>query len=121
MKRIATHTVLLLGALSVTASSIAAENAVEGAMEHFLGEPHLDFSNIFRGERFPNIVVTTKGTLLASWGTSSVRVRRSEDGGETWGEPITIRKPGFQGGGLTVDENSGDILAFVEEHHPPAL
>ncbi len=27
---------------------------------------------------------------------------------------------GFTGGGVTVDENSGEILAFIEEHHPPA-
>ena len=61
-----------------------------------------------------------EGTVLATWGTSSVRARRSEDGGQTWGRVITIAKPGFQGGGTTVDEGSGEILAFVEERHPPA-
>ena len=38
----------------------------------------------------------------------------------TWSPEILISRPGFQGGGVTVDENSGDILAFVEAHHPPA-
>ncbi len=29
-------------------------------------------------------------------------------------------KPGFHGGGTTVDETAGDTLVFVEEKHPPA-
>ena len=33
---------------------------------------------------------------------------------------MVIAKPGFQGGGTTVDEKTGDILVFVEEQHPPA-
>ena len=49
-----------------------------------------------------------------------MRARRSEDGGKTWGDEIIIQKPGFQCGGVVVDENSGDILAFVEDRHPPA-
>ncbi|MDB2346705.1 glycoside hydrolase, partial [Verrucomicrobiales bacterium] len=73
-----------------------------------------------RGERFPNIVVTMKGTVLVTWGNTQVRVRRSEDGGKTWGDEMVIAKPGFQGGGTTVDEKTGDILVFVEGQHPPA-
>jgi sialidase-1 len=75
---------------------------------------------VFQGERFPNIVVTMKGTVLVTWGNTQVRVRRSEDGGKTWGDEMVIAKPGFQGGGTTVDEKTGDILVFVEEQHPPA-
>jgi sialidase-1 len=71
-------------------------------------------------ERFPNIVVSTKGTLITTWGNKHIRARRSVDGGETWGPEITITNPGFQGGGTTVDETTGDILVFVEEKHPPA-
>jgi len=100
----------------VTASGQPAEDKIDT----FLGEPALEMQQVFRGERFPNVVVAVDGTVLATWGSSSVRARRSEDGGQTWGEEITIAKPGFQGGGLTVDEKSGDILAFVEAHHPPA-
>ena len=98
----------------------AAEKPVEAKLAPFLGEPELEIQQVFTNERFPNIVVTLKGTLLATWGNTSVRARRSEDGGKTWGEEITIASPGFQGGGTTVDETTGDILAFVEASHPPA-
>jgi len=98
----------------------AAGHPAEGGIESFLGEPELEIQQVFRGERFPNVVVAVDGAVVATWGSSSVRARRSEDGGQTWGEEITIAKPGFQGGGLTVDEKSGEILAFVEAHHPPA-
>ena len=116
---------LLLNATVLTwaclaTSLAAAERSVEGRLEAFLGEPRMEMQQLFKNERFPNIVVTLEGTVLATWGSKSVRVRRSEDGGKTWGEEITIAKPGFQGGGTTVDETSGDVLAFVEETHPPA-
>jgi sialidase-1 len=75
---------------------------------------------VFEGERFPNVVVGMDGTVIASWGSSSYMVRRSEDGGNTWGPVITVAGPGFHGGGLTVDENSGTLFAFVEEGHPPS-
>ena len=60
------------------------------------------------------------GTLVVTWGSEGVVARRSEDGGKFWGPEITIAKPGFQGGGVTVDENSTEIIAFIEEGHPPA-
>jgi sialidase-1 len=101
-------------------SALSEDKALEGPLEPFLDEARLELQQVFSGERFPNIVVTTKGTLLATWGTSSVRARRSDDGGQTWGETITIGKPGLQSGGLTVDESTGNIIAFVEERHPPA-
>ena len=86
---------------------------------------------LFTGGRMPNMVVATDGMVLATWGATEaignrwwdkgLQVRRSEDGGKTWGEPITIANPGWQGGGLTVDETTGDVLAFVDAHfsHPP--
>lgn len=98
----------------------AAGHPAEGELAAFLGEPEREMQQVFPKERFPNVVVAVDGTVIVSLGTSSVRVRRSEDGGESWGEEITIAQPGFQGGGMTVDENSGDIVAFVEERHPPA-
>ena len=106
---------LALGLLSARA-----ETPLEGELSAFLKEPDLQLQQIFAKERFPNIVVTLKGTVLATWGNSQVLARRSEDGGLTWGDEIVIAKPGFQGGGTTVDEKTGDILAFVEEGHPPA-
>ncbi len=84
------------------------------------GTPLFEVQQIFSEERFPNVVVATDGTVVTSWGRENFRVRRSEDGGKTWGPEITVANPGFQGGGTTVDENTGDILVFVEEGHPPA-
>ena len=92
----------------------------EGPLKPHLGKPVLEMQQVFKGERFGNIVVSTKGTVVATWGTSHVRACRSEDGGKTWGKEIIIAKPGFQCGGLTVDETTGNIWAFVEERHPPA-
>ena len=97
-----------------------AETKLEGKLEPFLGKPSLEIQPVFKGERFGNIVVTMDGTILATWGTTHVRAKRSEDGGKTWGPEIVIAKPGFQAGGLTVNEINGDIFAFIEERHPPA-
>ena len=95
-----------------TASSLPAE----GRIERFLGEPKLELQQVFQGDRFPNVVVATDGSVLAFW--NGVKVRRSEDGGKTWGAEILVGK-GFMGGGATVDEKSGEVLAFVETKHQP--
>jgi sialidase-1 len=84
------------------------------------GTELFDIQEVFSDERFPNIVVATDGTVIATWGSEHYRIRRSEDGGNTWGPEISIARPGFHGGGVTVDENTGDILLFVEGGHPPA-
>jgi sialidase-1 len=84
------------------------------------GRQLFEVQEVFRGERFPNVVVAMDGSIVASWGRTKFMVRRSEDGGATWGPVITVADPGFHGGGLTVDENSGAIFAFVEEGHPIA-
>ena len=88
----------------------------------FRGDNEIFFEKqqIFPDERFPNVVTATDGSVVATWGNKNFRVRRSEDGGATWGPEITVANPGFQGGGTMVDENTGDILVFVEEHHPIA-
>jgi sialidase-1 len=70
----------------------AAGHPAAGGLESFLGEPKLDIQQVYKGGRFPNIVVAVDGTVLALWG--GVKVRRSETGGE--------------------------VLAFVEKNHPPA-
>ena len=103
-----------------SALNLFAEQKLEGTIDAFLGKSSLDVQPVFRGERFGNIVVTMKGTVLATWGTSHVRAKRSEDGGKTWGPEIVIAKPGFQTGGLTVNETNGDIFAFIADRHPPA-
>lgn len=129
--RMACLRVFLAALLLVTASAESKESVatieqagrasgLEGELDAFLGAPKLEMQQLFPGERFPNIVVARDGTVIASWGRSSVRARRSEDGGETWGEEIPVADPGFQGGGLTVNEYSGEIYLFAEAHHPPA-
>ena len=94
-----------------------AGHLAEGRIESFLGEPKLDIQQVHNGGRFPNIVVAVDGTVLALWG--GVKVRLSEDGGETWGGEIMVAD-GFTGGGAIVNETNGEILAFVEKNHPPA-
>jgi sialidase-1 len=84
------------------------------------GEEFFEVQAVFEGERFPNVVVAMDGSVIATWGNKKYRVRRSEDGGKTWGNEIIVADPGFHGGGVTVDENNGAIFAFVEEGHPVA-
>ncbi len=91
---------------------------IEGKLEPFLGNPKFEMQQIFTGGRFPNVVVAANGNVLSIWGKESVRVRQSEDGGKTWGDQILIGN-GMMGGGVTVDENNGNILAFVHPAHPP--
>lgn len=94
----------------------AAGLPAEGGLERFLGDPQFEQQTLFATNRFPNVVVATDGTVLAVW--NGAVVRRSEDGGRNWEAAIPVG-PGFVGGGVTVDEGSGDILAFLETGHPP--
>jgi len=103
--------------LSPADASAAGSDRFEGKLDPFLGEAKLDIRQVYKGDRFPNIVAGADGTVLAFW--NGVKVRRSEDGGETWGEEILVGK-GFMGGGVTVNEGNGEIFAFVEKGHPPA-
>jgi len=95
----------------------SAGNPAEGQLKPFMGKPSLEMTQVFKGGRFPNVAVAVDGTVLAVW--NGVKVRRSEDGGARWGPEILIGK-GFMGGGVTVNEKTGDVFAFVEAHHPPA-
>ena len=83
-------------------------------------EAVFEIQELFSDERFPNVVVAMDGTVIASWGRENYRVRRSKNGGKTWGAETTLANPGFQGGGSIVDENTGDVLLFVEDGHPIA-
>lgn len=91
--------------------------ALEGRLDAFLGVPRLERQPVYAADRFPNIVVATDGSVLAFW--NGVKVRRSPDGGATWG-PEGLVGRGFMGGGVIVDERSGGIFAFVEAAHPPS-
>ncbi len=107
--------------LLVAGCATSAQRLRDSQLAPFLAAPRLEIQQLYEDERFPNIVVTRAGTLLATWGQTSVRVRRSTDGGATWGADVTVADPGFHGGGTTVDQRSGDIFAFAEGGHPPAL
>lgn len=89
----------------------------EGEVATFLKPAAFDTQQLFPKGRFPNIALAMDGTVLAAFG--NVELRRSEDGGKKWSPGASIAK-GFSISGLTVDEISGDILAFMEEDHPPA-
>lgn len=122
----------LLFAIILAPSGILAQ---EGTLAPFLGEPEFERQQLVhhhQSQVWPNIVVALDGSILATYGIAfgggepftknrrHVAARRSEDGGKTWSEEVIIADPGFQGGGTLVDETSGDILAFVEDQHPPA-
>ena len=107
------------GILLFLVGSSAACHA-DDLLSPFLGAPVFEKQRLFDDQRYPNVVVTTKGTVLAVWGNDGVVVRRSEDGGKSWGRAISVANAGYHGGGTTVDGNSGDILVFVEDWQPPA-
>ena len=107
---------MILGSVLSTLSTQSDHNEIKA----FLSPAEMKIQQIFNDERFPNVIVTPAGTVLASWGRPNIRVRRSEDGGENWSNEIVISKSGFHGGGTTVNEVNGEIFIFVEESHPPA-
>jgi len=82
--------------------------------------PIFEQQMIFEGERFPNVVVSTDGSVVATWGQVNCVSRRSKDGGSSWDAVVPI-DTGINGGGLTVDEKNGTLITFVEKsNHPPA-
>lgn len=89
----------------------------DGALEPLLGASRFDRQILFDNERFPNLIVGRDGTVLATWGSRQIRVRRSEDGGLSWGPEIDVAE-GIHGGGALVDERDGDMLLFVHPEHP---
>lgn len=114
--------VLLLLAI-VSCNPLARDPFWNGGKEIF------DTQQVYASERFPNVVVAMDGTVVTSWGDNSHQVRRSDDGGASWGPLITVSMynwwqnaypgMGIHGGGAIVDEHSGDIIVFVEAFRPP--
>lgn len=80
------------------ATLAAAEKPVEGPIGAFLGKPRMEVQPLFKAIRHPNVVVTLKGTVLATLGDKKLLARRSEDGGNTWGEEIIVAEPAFREG-----------------------
>ena len=58
------------------ATDSSVNRPTEGKLAPFVGKKEFDLKPLFKNERFPNIVVSMNGTLIATWGTSSVRAKR---------------------------------------------
>ncbi len=92
------------------AAAAAGSQAAEAELDAFRGAPALDRRNLFIGDRFANVLVTTEGTVLAFYGRSEMRLRRSGDGGATWESAESPSIPGLFNGNVMVDETNGDVL-----------
>jgi sialidase-1 len=80
------------------------------ALESFLGAPlFLPIQQLWTGGGGTNIVTAQDGTVVAFQSMASNKIRRSPDGGETWGAEIAIGH-GATFANALVDERSGDIL-----------
>ncbi|MEM7387660.1 MAG: sialidase family protein [Verrucomicrobiota bacterium] len=99
---------------------IACPGRAEDLRASVSGPPAFEKQRLFDDQRYPTVVVTKEGTVVAVWGNDGVVVRRSEDGGQSWGPVITVSEAGYHGGGALVDDHSGHLLVFVEDRQPPA-
>ncbi len=97
------------------------EQSLSPEVKTFRGESEFTFEPLYDQGRFPNVLVSKAGTVIATFGHQTVSCRRSTDGGRTWGPVILIHENGIHGGGTTVDETTGDLLVFAEDEHPPAM
>jgi hypothetical protein len=116
--RYLSRTGLALAAAFLTMPLAAAEKPVEGPIDAFLGEPKFEMQQLFADERLPNVVVATDGTVLAAWGWGRVRVRRSEDGGQSWGPEIHLGN-GLNAGGLTARQRPERRWIHGRRKHQP--
>ena len=113
---------LLAAGLMVPGGGLFPVYAEEGSITAFRGQAKFQLQTLYAGGRQPNVVVAMDGTVLATFvPDAALQVRRSEDGGKTWGDPIILGKYKhlFSGGGVTVDETSGDIFMFAEKYEWP--
>ena len=90
----------------------AAGKPAEGALDVFLGEPVFDMQVVFDdGDhvREPYLAIAVDGTLLAVRNNKG-HLRRSEDGGRSWGDIIDVSIT-HSDSNMIVDENTGDIMS----------
>ena len=119
MIRVTFASLFSLCSLCLSVFVTAAET--EGPLKPHLGQPQLELQQVFKGERFGNVVVTMKGTVLATWGTSHVRAARSEDGGKTWGPEIVVWDDGansINNPCPIVDPKNGRIWCCMGRYNP---
>ncbi len=90
----------------------AAGKPAEGPLDVFLGEPFFDMQVVFdEGDhvREPYLAIAVDGTLLAVRNNKQ-HLRRSEDGGRSWGKIIDVPIT-HSDSNMVVDENTGDIIS----------
>jgi len=90
----------------------AAGKPAEGPLDVFLGESFFDAQVVFDdGDhvREPYLAIAVDGTLLAVRNNKK-HLRRSEDGGQSWGEIIDVSIT-HSDSNMIVDENTGDIMS----------
>jgi sialidase-1 len=90
----------------------AAGKPAEGPLGVFLGEPQFDVQVVFDdGDhvREPYLAIAVDGTLLAVR-NNKMHLRRSEDGGRSWGNIIDVSIT-HSDSNMIVDENTGDIMS----------
>ncbi|MDZ7618062.1 MAG: sialidase family protein [Patescibacteria group bacterium] len=103
--RRSTLAAVLLAALPAT--FCAADSRADQASPFFETQP------LYEGQRFPSVVVAVDGTILAfRAGGAPVEVRRSEDGGATWGPAIEVGGGKTNLGAAIVDDTTGNIMVF---------
>ncbi len=83
-------------------------------------DPKFEVQKLFNDDRFPNVVITKNGSILAICGRNKVVSKKSEDGGKTWGPEVLIAESGIHSGGATVDDQTGNIFVFLEEDGVPS-
>jgi sialidase-1 len=84
------------------------------------GTAVLEVQELTKGQRFPCVVVAMDGSVLAfRCSNNPITLRRSEDGGATWGPEIVVSKESYKAlGSAVVDENTGDVMLFADYLKP---
>lgn len=82
---------------------------------HENNEQFFEIQQLFKGHRFPAIIVNMDGSILAvNAGQNKCRI--SEDGGATWGPSILIGDDNSSERNIEIqvnlDENNGDVFIF---------
>jgi sialidase-1 len=99
-------TLLIVACLLVPSQAMAESDG----LQEFLRPPaSLTTTELWKGGGGTSIVTARDGTVVAFQSMGSNRIRRSTDGGLTWGKELEIG-PGAHYGNAIVDETTGDIL-----------
>ncbi len=104
---------ILCLALLAAAPRTAAGRTAEGELKPFLGVPFMEKQVVFAGDdkvREPYLGVALDGSVLIMRNYAKL-LRRSEDGGRTWGE-IKEVPFGFLDSNFIVDETRGEVLVI---------